>query len=149
VLAAQLLATYLIHCPAHYLVGVALGIRFRSIAVGRTTLARVLPHSLAAIARAVPVLTLRVDRSSLARASKLSAAAMYAAGVVASCAVAILIAAFVTISGSALLVGSAWAVAIGYLIFDLVFSPRTGDILRARSARGSLPATPKALESDE
>ena len=47
---AQLVATYLIHCPAHYLVGNATGISFRSIRFGRTTLARVLPGRAAGIA---------------------------------------------------------------------------------------------------
>ena len=130
----ELLATYLIHCPAHYLVGMATGIRFRSIRLGRTTLARVLPPRAAGLARLLPVLTLTVDRSSLAKASNLDASIMYASGTVASVCAAFVAAIASTWTEPAPLSAIAWAVALVYLAFDAVFSPRGGDLMRAKRA---------------
>jgi len=62
---AQFVATYLVHCPANYLVGTSLGIRFRGMRIGRTTLAQVLPGRLAGIARLVPVLSFSTQRDPL------------------------------------------------------------------------------------
>lgn len=134
-LLAELLSTYVVHCPAHYTVGRVLGIRFVEMKLGRTTLARALPPRLSRFARLLPILTLRVDRGSLSRAGAGRAYAMYASGTVASVLSAFVVAAWTTASGSVGLVAAAWGIAFGYLIFDLVFSPRSGDIMRARKAR--------------
>ena len=130
----ELLATYLVHCPAHYLVGMAVGIRFRSIALGRTALAEALPASLSGLARRLPVPTLKTDKRSLARASNLKAWAMYASGTVASVGAAITVALFASWIEPVAYAFPAWAVAAAYLIFDAVFSPRSGDLMRARRA---------------
>ncbi len=131
-LAAQSLATYLIHCPAHYLVGRSLGIRFRKLRVGKTTLARALPDRFASLARHLPILTLSADKASLGRSSATRARTMYLSGVVASCASAVVLAVSVTFSGDLVLAAVAWAFALGYLVFDAVFSPKSGDVARAR-----------------
>jgi hypothetical protein len=132
VVAAQFVATYLVHCPAHYFVGRVAGIRFRSIRLGRTTLARALPPRFRNLARLVPIVTLLTDRSSMAGVPRSRVSAMYLSGTVASSASAIIIAAVVTPSGSWLLLIASWTVAAVYLLFDLVFSPRSGDVMRAR-----------------
>lgn len=129
---AQLVATYLVHCPAHYLVGAALGIRFRKIRMGRMTLARVLPGRLAGVARLVPVLALSAEKDSLAKVSNRRAAVMYTSGTVASVSSAIAIAIAATSAEPPVYAALAWAVAVGYLIFDAVFSPRSGDLMRAK-----------------
>ena len=136
VLLAQGAGTYLVHCPAHYIVGRVLGLSFRTIRLGRTTLARVLPARLAGLARLVPILTLSTDKASLAKASKGRAAAMYASGTVASVSSAFVIAVVATTTEAFLPAVIAWLVAIGYLMFDVVFSPKSGDIMKARSALG-------------
>jgi hypothetical protein len=133
---AQLLATYLVHCPAHYLVGTAVGIRFKSIRLGRTTLARALPPRVAPLARLFPILTLSTDKASLVGIPKPRVSAMYLSGTVASSGSAIAIAAAVSLSGSLALVGLAWVITIGYLLFDVVFSPKSGDVMKARALRG-------------
>ena len=134
VILAQLAGTYLVHCPAHYIVGGVVGIRFRKIHFGRTTLARVLPVRFAGLARLVPILTLSTDKASLAKASSGRAAAMYASGTVASVSSAFVIAGAATTTEALFPAAVAWLVAIGYLAFDVVFSPRSGDIMRARTA---------------
>jgi hypothetical protein len=133
-LLAEFLATYLVHCPAHYMVGRALGIRFQNLKLGRTTLMRALPKQLASFARLVPILTLSTERSSFARAPKHRVAYMYAAGAVASASSAIAIAVAATSVEPPLYATLAWALALAYLAFDVVFSPRSGDIMRARAA---------------
>ncbi len=134
IVAAELLATYLVHCPAHFLVGRALGIRFTRIGLGKTTLARALPPRFGRVAGLIPILTLSVDKASLAGLSRSRVSAMYMSGVVASSASALAIAAAVT--GVSLWTAvAAWIVALGYLLFDVVFSPRSGDVMRARRLR--------------
>ncbi|MBI3841335.1 MAG: hypothetical protein HY297_05235 [Thaumarchaeota archaeon] len=133
IIAAQFLATYLIHCPAHYVVGRALGIRFRSIRLGRTTLVKALPDRFKSLGRLFPILTLSTERSSLARASRLRAGAMFSSGTVASSGSAVVIAAAVSPYGDVVATLLASAFAAGYLTFDIVFSPRLGDLMRART----------------
>ena len=140
VVLVQLLATYLIHCPAHYVVGTVLGIRFRAIRLGKSTLARGLPPRLAGLSSSLPVVTLSTEKSSLARASRREVAAMYASGTVASVGSAIVIAAAATIVEAPTYSALAWGVALLYLFFDAVFSPRSGDLARARSAAKMLPS---------
>lgn len=131
---AQLLATYLLHCPAHYAVGMLGGIRFREMRVGRTALARALPPRLAGPARLVPILTLATERESLSKAPRRWRAAMYASGTLASVASAFVIAAAASTVEQPTYSAIFWVVALGYFAFDLVFSPRSGDLMRARGA---------------
>jgi hypothetical protein len=147
--AVEFLATYLVHCPAHYLTGLSLGIRFRRIRIGRTTLARGLPPSLGSLAGALSVPTLVVDRKSLAAVSRLRAASMYASGTIASVGSAILIAAAATPSVPSPYIIPAWAFAVGYFAFDLVFSPRTGDLKRARAALAGRRAPQEPVQAEE
>ncbi|HKT22881.1 MAG TPA: hypothetical protein VJR06_09785 [Nitrososphaerales archaeon] len=137
---AALLSTYLIHCPAHYFVGRILGIRFRSIRAGTTTLSKVLPPRFAGVARHLPVLTLSTEKGSMVRTTRRRAAAMYASGTVASVGSAIAVAAAATASGPYQYSALAWAAALSYLLFDLAFSPRSGDLFRARNALMLTPA---------
>ena len=131
---AQLVSTYLIHCPAHYLIGRAFGIRFTAIRRGRTGLVKVLPGSLAGLAKLISLPTLKTEKVSLVKATRTGVATMYASGTVASSASAIIIASFATRVEPLPFALYAWAVAVGYLLFDLVFSPRSGDLYRARNA---------------
>lgn len=134
VVVAELLATYLVHCPAHFIMGTIVGVEFRSIGYGRSTLVRALPQRLAGLAKPLPILTLKIAKVSLSRISKGRAASMYAAGTVASVATAFLIALLALPRDPLPFSALAWAVAIGYLLFDVAFSPRSGDLARARKA---------------
>lgn len=129
----QLATTYLIHCPAHYVSGELVGIRFRGVRLGRTTLVKALPAKYAALAKLVPIVTISTEKASLHRVSKTKAAAMYASGTVASASSAFVIAAAATPSEPAVVASLAWLVALAYLLFDVVFSPKSGDLMRARA----------------
>lgn len=130
---AQLAATYFIHCPAHYVSGGLVGIRFRNVRLGRTTLAKALPPRYAAIAKLIPIVTITTEKASLHRVSKTKAAAMYAAGTVASASSAFVIAAAATLSEPLAVSSLIWLVAVAYLLFDVVFSPKSGDLMKARA----------------
>ncbi len=133
-LLAQALTTILIHCPAHYIVGRALGIRFKAIRLGRTSASRVLPASLKRIGSLLVVFTLSVDPDSKKRASPMSLRAMYLAGVVGSVGSAITFAYAVSQAGDLATGTVTWVFAIAYLASDVLFSPRAGDLMRARAA---------------
>jgi hypothetical protein len=134
VIAAQLLSTYLVHCPAHYVVGVLLGARFRTMRLGKSTLAGVLPSRFSRAARLVPIITLETDKESLAPLDRTKVAAMYASGTVASVSSAVAIAAASSFYEPLQYSAIAWLVALGYLLFDLLFSPKSGDLHRAKKA---------------
>jgi hypothetical protein len=134
VILVELLSTYLVHCPAHYLVGSAFGIRFSDIGLGQTTLGKALPKSLSGLTKLVPILTLSTNKATLARATKRQRASMYASGTVASAASGLVGAAAATLIVPQTFALLAWALALGYLAFDVVFSPKSGDLFRARRA---------------
>ena len=147
VLAAQLLASYLVHCPAHYVVGTLMGIRFRRIRLGLTSLVRALPPTLGRAVRLMPVLTLSTEKDSVSQAPRKGASAMYAAGTVASAGSVLMIAAAATLVEPLTYSALAWIVAVGYLLFDIVFSPKSGDLMRARRAlRPSPTVTPRPAQ---
>ena len=59
---------------------------------------------------------------------------MYASGTAASCASALVIALIATWAEPLAYSAIAWSLAVAYLLFDLAFSPRSGDLSRARAA---------------
>jgi hypothetical protein len=136
VIVVILLATFLLHCPAHYIVGVLLGIRFVEMRLSRTTLVRALPPRVKPFAKPLRVFTLRVDRASVGKVSRRRAACMYASGTVVSVLSALVLAAVATWSEPELYAAGAWAVALAYLLSDLVLSPQSGDLKRAKLALG-------------
>jgi hypothetical protein len=133
-LLVQVLTTFLIHCPAHYIVGRALGIRFRRISLGRSTADRVLPESLKRIGSLIMVLTLSVDPESRKRSRPSHLRAMFLAGVTGSVVGAVTFAYAVSLTGNLLAGLVTWAFAIAYLASDVLFSPEAGDMMRARAA---------------
>ena len=126
------MATYLVHCPAHLVVGTTVGVRFRELRFGRTTLAGAHPNRLKGPACLLPVLTL-TNRSSLVKVSRRGLAAMYASGTVVSTAPAFAIAAASTLAERPTYILLTWAVAMAHFAFDVVFSPKGGDLKRARA----------------
>jgi hypothetical protein len=62
---------------------------------------------------------------------------MYASGTIASVSSAFLISGMATLSEPSIPAAVAWLVALGYFAFDVVFSPRTGDLSKARAALGA------------
>ena len=132
VLLAQALTTFLIHCPAHFVVGSLSGLKFRRISLGQTTLVSALPSSLKPFGRLLPIPYLSVDRGSLKRTSPRRLGAMYLSGVIASAGSGLAFAAIVTLRGNPFATILTWVFAIAYLLSDAIASPKTGDAMRAR-----------------
>lgn len=133
-LLAQLLTTILIHCPAHYMVGRALGIRFRGIKLGRSTAFAALPSSLKRIGTFLVVFTLTVDRASKRTVAPSRLRAMYLAGVAGSVGGAFVFALVVSLTVNYPAAAATWLLALAYLASDVRFSPAAGDLMRARAA---------------
>jgi len=129
----QALATLLVHCPAHYLVGSILGIKFSRMTLGRSTLVRALPPSIRGLGSVLLVFSLSVDKESRRTASLASLRVMYLSGVVGSIGTAFAFALLVTLSGGVLATFLSWLFAAAYLLSDMVLSPRSGDLMRARA----------------
>jgi hypothetical protein len=82
---AGLLLIYLsCHAIAHWLVGRALGIRFRSYTVGGTANPQGWPFGLRWLMERLPFFGVLTDRASMERASPVAKAAMWSAGVTSS-----------------------------------------------------------------
>jgi hypothetical protein len=133
-LLAQALTTVLVHCPAHYIVGRLLGIRFSGIRLGRSTAARALPASLRQVGSLLVVFTLGVDPESKKNAAASKLRAMFMAGVTGSVASAVTFAYWVSLAGYYTAGIVTWVFALAYLASDIVFSPKVGDLMRARAA---------------
>jgi hypothetical protein len=130
---AQALTTILVHCPAHYVVGRALGIRFSRIGIGRSTATKALPKSLKRVGSLLVVFTLRMDSSSRKTTPPTRLRLMFLAGVSASLASAFIFALAVGLAGNYGAGLVAWIFAIAYLASDILLSPKTGDVMRARA----------------
>ena len=132
-LAAQALTTVLVHCPSHYFVGRALGIKFRGMGFGRSTASRALQGPLKRVSSLLFVPTLRVDPESRKTAPPGRMRLMFLAGVSGSVASAVVFASAVSLSGYYAIGLANWVFALVYLASDVAFSPKAGDLMRARA----------------
>jgi hypothetical protein len=121
------------HCLAHYAVGRLMAIQFDYYRSGKSGIAKLKLPVVSSLGSKLPVLTLKVDRSSLHSADRLRAAAMFSAGAVASM-VFPFIAAASSIGHLPLILSITLAlIAAANLLFDLYYSPKAGDLARARA----------------
>lgn len=121
------------HCLAHYIVGRLVGVRFEYYRIGRSGIAKLNIPVVSSAANKLPVLTLKANRASLARLNSTRIWAMFSAGALAS-----MILPYVAIAESVgrlplFLTEFLILVATLNLLFDLFYSPRSGDLSRARS----------------
>ncbi len=122
------------HGLAHYFVGVLVGVRFRHYSFGRSSISKLRMRFLGVFASKLVVLTLRVDQASLRSVSPLRRRIMFSSGAVASMVLPFFAAAasigHLPSALSALLL----LISVANLAFDLYYSPKAGDISRAKSA---------------
>ena len=131
-LLAQGVILYAIHCPSHYVVGWMVGIKFSGLAVGRSALKKSGSRIVRLIGERAVTPVLIVDRASLARVSPLRRKAMFYSGVTASTAAPFLVALYASLTGDPISILATLVLAIGYMNFNIFYSPRTGDVHRAR-----------------
>ena len=121
------------HCLTHFIVGRLVGIRFTHYSLGKSGVARLRMPFVSAIASKAPLLTLRVDRTSLSSASRGGRAVMFASGATASM-IMPFYAAVASLQHLPIpLIIFLIVLSVANLIFDFYYSPRAGDISRIRS----------------
>ncbi len=122
------------HGIAHYVVGRFVGIRFQYYYLSRSSVYKLKLPLARAIASRSLVLTLKVDQGSLRSASPGGRAVMFSSGAVAS----MILPFYATLTSVGHLPMNLSAILLllsaANLVFDLYYSPKAGDISRARSA---------------
>jgi len=121
------------HCLAHYVVGRLTGIKFEYYRLGKSGVAKLKLPAVSFLGSKLPVLALKVDRSSIHQANRIGISAMFSAGALVSMAFP-----FLAVAAS---IGNLplplsiilMLLAASNLVFDLYYSPRTGDLARATS----------------
>ena len=134
VLVAWFCLWFFSHDLAHHTVGRLVGVRFRYYFLGRSAITKLSLPIVSNLLRVVPVLGLKIERSSLKSVSANRARAMYASGALFS----MFLPWVVIPAGFAvgLLVGILLALlTVANDVFTLYFSPRVGDLLHARMVR--------------
>lgn len=122
------------HGLAHYLVGIIVGVKFRYYTLSKSSISKLKLPILPSLASKLVVLTLKVDRRSFHLVSRGRRGAMFASGALAS-----MILPFISASTSLghlpfFLSELLLAFSVLNFLFDLYYSPRAGDISRARNA---------------
>ena len=122
------------HDLAHHIVGRVVGVSFRYYFLGRSAITKMSLPIVSNLLRVVPVLGLKIDRSSLKAVSPNRARAMYASGALFSMFlpwVVIPTGYIVSLPVGILLT----VLTVGNDVFTLYFSPRVGDLHHARMVR--------------
>ena len=124
------------HDLAHHLVGRALGIEFEYYFIGRSAIRRLKLPVVAEAMRRIPILGLKVNRSSMDKASPSERRWMLRSGAVSS-----MILPWIILPTS-YAIGPLWVgmlftvLTIGNDLFTLYFSPKVGDFAAARLVKG-------------
>ena len=133
-LAAWFCLWFFSHDLAHHVVGRIVGVGFRYYFLGRSSITKLSLPFASNLLKTVPVLGLKIDKSSLKSVSPNKARAMYASGAIFS----MLLPWIVIPTG--FLVGLPVGIlltilTIANVVFTLYFSPRVGDLHHARMVR--------------
>ncbi|HVH16358.1 MAG TPA: hypothetical protein VNA15_11670 [Candidatus Angelobacter sp.] len=135
ILAAWFCIWFFSHDLAHHIVGRIVGVSFRYYFLGRSAITKMNLPVVSNLLREVPVLGLKIDKSSLTLISPNNVRAMYASGAVSS-----MLLPWVIIPA-----GYAISFPVGILLiiltvandlFTLYFSPKVGDFHQVRMVRG-------------
>jgi hypothetical protein len=139
-LAAWFCLWFFSHDLAHHIVGRIVGVGFRYYFLGRSSITKLSLPIAPNLLRVVPVLGLKIDKSSLGSVSTNSARAMYASGAVFS----MFLPWLVIPAGFAvgLTVGILLTIlTIANVVFTLYFSPRVGDLHHVRMVRSEVESS--------
>lgn len=124
------------HGLSHYVVGRFVGIRFRYYYLGKSAVRKLKLPLVSNVASKVPILTLKIDQGTLLSASPQRRVATLAAGAIASMLLPFI--SFVASLGRLPVEFSAalFLICVLNLLFDMFYSPKAGDIARAKAAAG-------------
>ena len=125
---------YFSHCLAHFIVGKLLGIRFLYYIIGRSSLIKLKLPIMTPLIKLIPVLGIKIDKSSLINTSRYGRSITYASGALASMLSPLIPFAYALIYTEqpiSILLG---ALTIGNIIFTSYLSPKVGDLYKAKKA---------------
>jgi hypothetical protein len=120
------------HGLAHYITGRLVGVRFKYYFLAKSAVSKLTLPLFSTLANQLPVLALKIDQASLRSISNGRRAVMFASGAVASMLLPFIVPVAsighipIFVSAVLFLVGAANAA------FDLYYSPKAGDISRAK-----------------
>jgi len=120
------------HGLAHYITGRLVGVRFKYYFLAKSSVSKLKLPLFSTLANQFPVLALKVDPESLRSASSGRKAAMFASGAAASMVLPFIAPVASMGRVSVLVSGLLFLVAAANAAFDLYYSPKAGDISRAR-----------------
>jgi hypothetical protein len=120
------------HCLTHYLVGRLVGIRFLYYFFSHSALGRLPLPGVRPLARRLPLLTIKVAPLDLLRVPRKRAAAMLASGTAVSMGLPWFAVVYGFMQGQSLAAILVAVFAVANVGFTLYFSPRVGDLSRAR-----------------
>ncbi len=124
------------HDLAHHLVGRAFGIQFEYYFIGRSTIRKLKLPVVAEVMRRIPILGLKINRSSLEKASPGERRWMLRSGAISS-----MILPWIILPTS-YAIGPLWVgilftlLTVGTDLFTIYFSPKVGDFAAARAVKG-------------
>ncbi len=123
------------HDLAHHITGELVGVKFRYYYLGRSAIRKLKLPLVPRLMNRIPVLVLKVDLESLLHVSPRAQRLMYASGATVSMSLPWLI------IPESFTLGPVWgllflALVVGNDLLTLYFSPKTGDLFRARMVKG-------------
>jgi hypothetical protein len=118
------------HCFAHFVTGRLVGIRFKYYLLTRSPVVKLKLPLISNVASLLPILGLRIDRSSLGSVGRGAGAVMFTSGAAAS-----MIFPFFPVAASigrlpVIMSGVLLVLSTANVLFDLYYSPKLGDISR-------------------
>lgn len=125
------------HCLAHFVVGSLMGVHFKHYSLSRSAIARLGIPFISDLASRMPLLSIRIDRASFSTLSRQARAAMFASGALCS-----MILPFVSVVWSLNKLPISFSlvlltICLGNLLFDVYYSPKSGDFSRIRPKKNT------------
>ena len=120
------------HRLAHFIVGKLLGIRFLYYFIGRSSLVKLKFPIITSLIKPIPVLGIKIDKSSLKNTSRYGRSITYASGALASMLSPLIPFFYALIYTEQLIAILIGILTIGNIIFTLYFSSKVGDFYKAK-----------------
>jgi len=125
---------YFSHCLAHFIVGKLVGIRFLYYFIGRSSLVKLKLPIVTSLIKPIPVLGIKIDKSSLTNTSRCGRSITYASGAFASMLSPLIPFAYALVYTEQPIAVLLGVITIGNIIFTSYLSPRVGDLYKAKKA---------------
>ncbi len=123
------------HDLTHHITGSIVGIKFQYYFLGRSAIIKLALPLIPRLMEHVPVLVLKIDKVSLGKASVAARRWMHASGAIVSMVAPVLILPTIYSTGPIWVGALFTSLVVGNGLFTLYFSPKSGDLFRAKMAK--------------